>query len=62
MLTHRMNQTTNALERNKAIRAYLETGKTDTCYPAWGGSVVRGSQEGAKEVRDALVAAVGKEW
>ncbi|MDR3617215.1 MAG: hypothetical protein P4L53_26910 [Candidatus Obscuribacterales bacterium] len=45
-------------EREKAIQAYLETGKTDSCYPAWGGSVFRGSQEGAKEVREALVAAV----
>jgi hypothetical protein len=53
-----MNQSTYAIEREEAIRAYLETGKTDACYPAWGGSVFRGSQEGAKEVREALVAAV----
>jgi hypothetical protein len=53
-----MNISTHALEREEAIRQYLETGKTDTCYPAWGGSVFRGSQEGAKEVREALVAAV----
>jgi hypothetical protein len=45
-------------DQKAVIQKYLATSEVDSCYPAWGGSIIHASQEGAKQVRAALVDAV----